>query len=122
MEPGRDPDPDSARRRAVSCDAPYFFRDERGGGGTFPPARRASERPMAMACFRLVTFLPEPPLRSVPRFISCMVFSTFSAALSPYLRLPEDLRAAMRDLPCRCIHKGACKPLARSAAARPRFA
>ncbi|MND06008.1 hypothetical protein D3C83_271330 [compost metagenome] len=55
---------------------------------------------MAIACFRLVTFLPEPPLRSVPRFISCIVFSTFSAAWSPYPRLSEDLRAAMRDLPC----------------------
>ena len=41
---------------------------------------------MAMACFRLVTFLPEPPERSCPRFISCIDFSTFCEALSPYLR------------------------------------
>lgn len=45
--------------------------------GTLPPARRASDRPMAMACLRLVTFLPERPERSVPRFISCIVFFTF---------------------------------------------
>ena len=45
--------------------------------GTFPPARRASDKPMAMACFRLVTFLPERPDRSVPRLRSCIARSTF---------------------------------------------
>jgi hypothetical protein len=55
-----------------------FFEDDFGGGGTLPPSRRASDRPIAMACFRLVTFLPEPPLFSVPRFRSCIVFSTLS--------------------------------------------
>lgn len=39
--------------------------------GTFAPLRRASESPMAMACLGLVTFLPEAPDRSSPRFISC---------------------------------------------------
>ena len=34
--------------------------------GTFSPAWRASDNPIAMACLRLVTFLPEPPLLSVP--------------------------------------------------------
>lgn len=64
--------------------APDFFDDEDfGGGGTLPPSRRASDSPMAMACLRLVTFLPEPPLRSVPRFRSCIVFSTFSDAFFP---------------------------------------
>jgi hypothetical protein len=33
--------------------------------GTLAPFRRASERPMAMACLRLVTSCPEPE-RSVP--------------------------------------------------------
>ena len=28
--------------------------------GTLPPSRRASLRPMAIACLRLVTFLPSP--------------------------------------------------------------
>src|SRR5258708_26884533 len=32
--------------------------------GTFAPARRASLRPMAIACLRLVTFVPERPDRS----------------------------------------------------------
>jgi hypothetical protein len=34
--------------------------------GTFFPSRRASESPIAIACFRLFTFLPERPLFSVP--------------------------------------------------------
>mgnify|MGYP001187790905 CR=1 FL=1 len=74
----------------------YFFFREVRGAGTLPPARRAWDSPIAMACFRLVTFLPEPPLRSVPRFRSCMAFSTFSAALSPYFRAPEDFRVVLR--------------------------
>ena len=37
--------------------------------GTLPPAFRASERPIAIACLRLVTFFPEPE-RNLPRFIS----------------------------------------------------
>jgi hypothetical protein len=45
--------------------------------GTLPPARRACESPMAMACLRLVTFLPERPDRSWPRLRSCIAFSTF---------------------------------------------
>src|SRR5688572_14106991 len=52
--------------------------------GTLPPASRASDRPMAMACFRLLTFRPEPPLLSLPSFISCMARPTFSDALRPY--------------------------------------
>lgn len=47
-----------------------------GLGGTLPPSRRASASPIAMACFLLVTFLPEPPDSSVPRFRSCIAFST----------------------------------------------
>jgi hypothetical protein len=31
-----------------------------------------------MACLRLVTFLPEPPLRRVPRFRSFIALWTFS--------------------------------------------
>lgn len=52
--------------------------------GTLPPSRRASESPIAIACFLLVTFLPEPD-RNVPFFRSCIVFSTFSCAFLPYL-------------------------------------
>jgi hypothetical protein len=62
-----------------------FFDDDFFAGGTLPPSRRASDRPMAMACLRLVTFLPERPLFNLPRFISCMFSSTFSDAFFPYL-------------------------------------
>jgi hypothetical protein len=57
------------------------------GRGTLPPALRASESPIAIACFLLVTFLPERPLLSVPLLRSCIAFSTFSAAFFPYLAM-----------------------------------
>jgi hypothetical protein len=56
---------------------------ERRGRGTLPPARRASESPIAIACLRLVTFLPERPLRNVPAFISRIAFATFLPAVLP---------------------------------------
>jgi len=62
--------------------------------GTLAPAWRASLKPMAMACLRLVTFLPEPPERSVPRFRSCIARSTFFEAFFPYFAidaLPSSL-------------------------------
>jgi hypothetical protein len=64
---------------------PDFFADldPFGGGGTFPPASRASDNPMAMACLRLFTFLPEPPLRSFPSLNSCITFSTLSCDFFP---------------------------------------
>jgi len=48
----------------------FFFEDffdDDFFAGTFAPARRASESPIAIACLRLVTFLPELPLFNVPR-------------------------------------------------------
>ena len=59
--------------------------------GTLAPARRASESPIAMACFRLFTRLPERPERSSPRFISCSERSTFFEAFGPYFRGREEL-------------------------------
>jgi hypothetical protein len=55
--------------------------------GTFPPERRASDKPIAMACFLLVTFFPDRPLLSVPRFRSSIAFLTFSPAFFPYLAI-----------------------------------
>src|SRR5262245_57210310 len=68
---------------------PRYFERERlrrrlGAGGTLPPARLASDNPIAIACLRLLTFLPERPLRNLPCFISCMARSTFSDAFLPY--------------------------------------
>ncbi len=46
--------------------------------GTFAPARRASDSPMAIACLRLVTFFFDfAPLRSVPRLRSRIALPTF---------------------------------------------
>jgi hypothetical protein len=65
------------------------------------PERRASDKPMAMACFGLVTFFPLLPLFSLPRLNSCISRSTLFCAFGPYFRprlddfffeeLPEDL-------------------------------
>jgi hypothetical protein len=43
---------------------------------------------MAIACLRLVTFLPERPERSVPRLRFRMARSTFWAAFAPYFLRP----------------------------------
>jgi hypothetical protein len=53
--------------------------------GTLAPARRASERPIAIACLRLFTFRLERPERSVPCFSSCIAFRTLLEAFLLYL-------------------------------------
>src|SRR5262249_50874782 len=55
--------------------------------GTFAPALRASDKPIAMACFRLVTRLPERPLRSVPCLRSSIARLTLLWALRPYFAI-----------------------------------
>jgi len=61
----------------------FFLREDLRLRGTFAPARRASDRPIAIACFRLVTFLPERPLLSVPRLRSRITCRTLRWAFSP---------------------------------------
>src|SRR6266516_3214807 len=90
-------------RRVYEILCRHFLFDDDFFLGTFAPACRASERPMAMACFRLVTFLPERPLFSVPRFRSCIARSTFFEAFLLYLR-------AIRQF---SFHSGVCKARAR---------
>lgn len=63
----------------------FFFEDFLAG--TLPPSLRASESPMAIACFLLLTVLPEPPLLSLPRLRSCIAFFTFSPAFLPYFAM-----------------------------------
>lgn len=58
--------------------------------GTLAPSRRASDNPIAIACFRLVTFLPLRPLFSLPRFISCISSRTFSPARRLYFLPPDE--------------------------------
>jgi hypothetical protein len=57
---------------------------EDGFFGTFAPACRASEMPIAIAWRRLVTFFPLPPLLSLPCFHSCMTRPTFFDAFLLY--------------------------------------
>ena len=54
---------------------------------------------MAIACLRLVTFLPERPLRNVPRLRSRMTFSTFFDAFLLYflaMSAPSDNRVVRK--------------------------
>src|SRR5438045_1017108 len=55
--------------------------------GTLPPSLRASDNPIAIACFLLVTFLPDLPLFKVPSLRSCIAFLTFFCAFFPYLAI-----------------------------------
>jgi hypothetical protein len=54
--------------------------------GTFAPLLRASERPIAIACFRLLTFRPERPLFSVPALRFFIARPTFFEAFFEYFR------------------------------------
>jgi len=58
----------------VSSDYLAFFY------GTFLPFSRASDRPMAIACFRLLTVLPLRPLFNVPLLRLCSALFTSSDA------------------------------------------
>src|SRR5450756_2450499 len=54
--------------------------------GTFAPSRRASDRPIAIACLRLLTVRPEPPLFSVPALRFFIARSTLADAFFEYFR------------------------------------
>src|ERR1700751_3047599 len=61
--------------------------------GTFAPFCRASESPIAIACFRLFTVPPLPPLPDfkVPCFFLRIALSTDLLAALPYFRPPDFL-------------------------------
>ena len=54
--------------------------------GTLAPFFRASESPIAIACFLLLTFLPDLPPLSVPDLRFFMARPTFFAAPLEYFR------------------------------------
>lgn len=64
--------------------------------GTFLPARRASESPIAIACLRLVTFFPLRPLFNVPFLRSCIARPTFFDAAFEY----RATMGASRNIRC----------------------
>ena len=55
--------------------------------GTLAPDFLASDKPIAIACFREVTFLPLRPLFSFPRFSSCNALLTFLPAPFEYFAI-----------------------------------
>lgn len=57
--------------------------------GTFAPFLRASDKPMAIACFLLFTTPPLPPFpdRKVPCFLRCIALLTVLLAARPYLAI-----------------------------------
>jgi hypothetical protein len=74
------------RRTASASTYFYFF------FGTFAPFLRASDSPIAMACFRLFTLppLPDLPERKVPLFFRRTALATDLLAPLLYLRRDED--------------------------------
>jgi hypothetical protein len=54
--------------------------------GTFLPSALASESPIAIACLRLVTFLPDRPLFKVPALRFFITRSTSADAFLEYFR------------------------------------
>jgi hypothetical protein len=71
-----------------------FFR------GTLAPFLRASERPMAIACFRLLTVPPLPPFPDfkVPRFLRRITLLTDLPAAFPYLAILVSFSARKQQL------------------------
>src|SRR3954470_465624 len=69
--------------------------------GTLAPFFLASESPIAIACLRLLTLPPFPPLPDfrVPFFRRRIALSTRFDAADPYFRRPEDFLAAIPTLP-----------------------
>jgi hypothetical protein len=91
-------------------DADFFREDEAFLRGTLAPARRASLSPIAIACFRLVTFLPDPE-RRVPCLRSCITFFTFCCALRPYFAIVTLLVAYVQSSVCNGRSAEMCEPV-----------
>ena len=82
------------------------FLEELGLRGTLAPFSRASDNPIAIACLRLFTVPPLPPLPllSVPFFLRRIALATVLFAAFPYLR-PLDFFAAffVATIPPGCV-------------------
>jgi hypothetical protein len=78
--------------------------------GTLAPFFRASERPIAIACLRLLTRPPLPPgpLRSVPFFRRRIALSTRLLAARPYFRRPPDFFLAAMGISSEYDALGRC--------------
>lgn len=78
-----------------------FFRELDFLRGTFAPFSRASDRPIAIACLRLFTLPPFPPLPllSVPFLRRFIALSTRLPAALPYFRRLDFFFAAIGITP-----------------------
>jgi len=65
--------------------------------GTLPPLLRASFKPIAIACFRLVTRRPEL-LFNVPRFFRCIADLTRFDADLPYFAIKTSASSPVQRL------------------------
>ena len=77
------------------------FDDDDLRDGTLSPSERASEMPIAMACWRLFTFPPEP-LFNFPSPYSCITFEIFFWAFDPYFAMTSPF-------PKNEVHSFLCK-------------
>jgi hypothetical protein len=81
---GRDkPGHDESNEQPVTFS---FFASSQPSFGTFFPSALASDKPIAIACLRLVTFLPDRPLFKVPALRFFITRSTSADAFFEYLR------------------------------------
>ena len=71
--------------------------------GTLAPFWRASERPIAIACLRLLTLRPERPLFNVPARRFFIARLTLPEAFLEYFRAIEFLPVARNQSPQRVM-------------------
>jgi hypothetical protein len=62
-----------------------------GFWGTLAPLSLASDKPIATACLREVTFFPLRPIFNLPCFISCIASFTFSPAFLEYFAIVIEI-------------------------------
>src|SRR5579871_670195 len=92
--------------------------------GTLRPAALASDRPIAIACLRLLTVRPERPLFNVPALRFFIARSTVLCAFFEYLRvlraiislLLERIRSSAATIPIVGQREGSSLPLAQASA------
>jgi hypothetical protein len=65
--------------------------------GTFAPAARASESPIAIACLRLLTLRPERPLFKVPALRFFIARPTLAEAVLEYFRALRAMKLISYD-------------------------
>jgi hypothetical protein len=79
---------------------PLFFLLELFFGGTFFPSRLASDKPIAIACLRLLTFFPDLPLLNVPALRFFIARPTLADAFFEYFRAMVLLPFGTKQAPC----------------------